>query len=160
MKSIFSNNNKVKVSDKFKSLLSNQGVLYFIFALAIGNLFYLGTSNDVMTIAVFVLTGFLTSFFSKNMIVILCVSLVVSSIIKHGISYQTAEGFSFSEGLTDDDKEKVRAAVEGLLGDSKNKKDKDEISNTKIDTSESKGNNKPKGNTVGNSEKIDADVPP
>jgi hypothetical protein len=114
MKNIFSNNSNSKFSEKFRSLLSNRGVLYILFVLAIGNLFYLGTSNDIWTIAIFVLTGFLTSFFSKNMVVILCIALVVSSIIKYGIPTESSsEGF---EGLTDNDKNKIRNAVEGLLG--------------------------------------------
>ena len=119
MKSIFANSNNSRFSDKFKSLLSNRGVLYILFALAIGNLFYLGTSNDIWTIAIFVLTGFLTSFFSKNMVVILCIALVVSSIIKYGTPKESFEGF---DGLTDTDKTKIRNAVEGLLGASSSSK--------------------------------------
>ena len=118
MKSIFSNSNKI--GDKFKTVLSNRGLLYILFALSIGNLFYLGSENDIMTIAIFILTGFLTSFFSKNMVVILCIALVVSSIIRYGVSVSSEEeGFSISEGLSPDEKDKVRAAVEGLLGDPK-----------------------------------------
>lgn len=118
MKSIFSNSNKI--GDKFKTVLSNRGLLYILFALSIGNLFYLGSENDIMTIAIFILTGFLTSFFSKNMVVILSIALVVSSIIRYGVSVSSEEeGFSISEGLSPDEKDKVRAAVEGLLGDPK-----------------------------------------
>jgi hypothetical protein len=128
MKSIFSNSNKI--GDKFKTVLTNRGLLYILFALSVGNLFYLGSENDMMTIAVFILTGFLTSFFSKNMVVILCIALVVSSIIKYGVSLSDLssekEGFTISEGLTPDEKEKVRAAVEGLLGDPKKPQKNDE----------------------------------
>jgi hypothetical protein len=161
MKNIFSNNNNSKLADKFKSLLSNRGVLYILFVLAIGNLFYLGTSNDIWTIAIFVLTGFLTSFFSKNMVVILCIALVVSSIIKYGISTKMSEGF---DGLTDGDKDKIRNAVEGLLGASKpdegskkpNKpvgesKDSELESDESFETTESnkmEGNTQTKGNSI------------
>ena len=54
------------------------------------------------------------------MVVILCIALVVSSIIRYGVSVSSEEeGFSISEGLSPDEKDKVRAAVEGLLGDPK-----------------------------------------
>ena len=149
MKNIFSNNSNGKFSEKFKSLLSNRGILYILFVLAIGNLFYLGTSNDIWTIAIFVLTGFLTSFFSKNMVVILCIALVVSSIIKYGTTNSVPEGF---EGLTDNDKNKIRNAVEGLLGASNQKKDSDETKNPDTDTDsdeafETPSSNKNGGNT-------------
>ena len=156
MKNIFSNNSNSKFSEKFRSLLSNRGVLYILFVLAIGNLFYLGTSNDIWTIAIFVLTGFLTSFFSKNMVVILCIALVVSSIIKYGTPTSSSEGF---EGLTDDDKNKIRNAVEGLLGGSSdNKKDTSDKSNDTEPEAEEAfetpasdktgGNNHSKGNSI------------
>ena len=37
-----------------------------------------------MFVTVFVLIGFITSFFSKNMLVILCIALVATNILKHG----------------------------------------------------------------------------
>lgn len=40
------------------------------------------------------LIGFLTSFFSKNMIVILCVALTLSTILKYGIKSNTLEGLT------------------------------------------------------------------
>lgn len=156
MKNIFSNNNNSKISDRFKSLLSNRGVLYFLFALAVGNLFYLGTSNDIWTIAIFVLTGFLTSFFSKNMVVILCIALAISSIIKYGTGTSSTEGF---DGLSDNDKDKIRNAVEGLLGASgktdkdKNSKDKDS-EDTSDEAFKTDGNTKPKENSVSGNTKV------
>ena len=143
MKNIFSNNNS-KASEKFKSLLSNRGILYLLFALAIGNLFYLGTSNDIWTIAIFVLTGFLTSFFSKNMVVILCIALAISSIIKYGTPTSSSEGFDIAEG----DKDKIRSAVEGLLGgSSKENKSSKESESEPDESSETPSSDKTDGNT-------------
>jgi len=128
--------------------------------LAIGNLFYLGTSNDIWTIAIFVLTGFLTSFFSKNMVVILCIALVVSSIIKYGTPKESFEGFN---GLTDNDKTKIRDAVEGLLGASPNKKKEedaktdDSASDENFESTSSNktgGNTNTKGNSVSGNAKV------
>lgn len=44
------------------------------------------------------LIGFLTSFFSKNMIVIMCVALTVSSLLQYGIRANTHEGLENKEG--------------------------------------------------------------
>jgi hypothetical protein len=75
-----------------KSILYNQGVLYFIFILALGHLFYILTTGDFFTLSIFVIIGFLTSFFSKNMVVILSLAMSVSFIFKFGTKIQ-AEGF-------------------------------------------------------------------
>jgi branched-subunit amino acid transport protein len=72
-----------------KSILYNQGVLYFIFALAVGNLLFMLLNNEFMSLAVFILVGFLTSFFSKNMVVILCVSMAVYSVLKFGTDLES-----------------------------------------------------------------------
>jgi hypothetical protein len=78
--------------------LHNQYVLYFIFFVAIGNLFLFVSSNDLMSAGVFFTAGLLTSFFSKNMVVILVTAMVVSNIIRMGVTRQR-------EGFNDDDDE-------------------------------------------------------
>lgn len=84
-----------KISQNF---LHNRFVLYFIFFLAIANLFILVFSNDFKSIGVFFLTGLLTSFFSKNMVVIMVVSMVVANIMRIGTN--SRDGFK-----GDDDEE-------------------------------------------------------
>ena len=75
-----------------KSILYNRNVLYFIFALALGYLFYMSTTYDYYSLSIFVIIGFLTSFFSKNMIVILSLAMAVSFIFKYGTKIRP-EGF-------------------------------------------------------------------
>ena len=87
--------------------------MYFIFALSFGNIVYLGSSGDFGNITIFALIGFLTTFFSKNMVVILSIALVFSSIIKYGINLKQNEGFTF----TTEDKTKIKSAINQLLGD-------------------------------------------
>jgi hypothetical protein len=65
-------------------------VLYFVFALAIVNLLNFLSDNDMISAGVFILAGILTSFFSKNMIVIFTISMVVSNIYRFG---KKKEGF-------------------------------------------------------------------
>lgn len=69
---------------KNNAILHNRVLLYFIFLVSLGNLFYLTVERDITSIVIFLLVGFLTSFFSKNMLIILFIALITSSILKHG----------------------------------------------------------------------------
>jgi hypothetical protein len=83
-----------KFSAKSQNLLQNVYVLYFVSIIAILDLFYLMISSDFLSTAIFILIGILTSFFSKNMIVILCIAAAFTNIIKYGISLGVSEGFA------------------------------------------------------------------
>lgn len=86
-----------KLNIKPNVFLNNIYILYFIFIIAVGNLFYLLIENNVVFVTVFILIGFLTSFFSKNMIVILTTTMVFTNILKYGIAIRNKEGFDDSE---------------------------------------------------------------
>ena len=75
-----------------KAILYNRNVLYFIFFLSLGYLFYILSVSDFYTFSIFVIIGFLTSFFSKNMVVILSLAMSVSFIFKYGTNIRP-EGF-------------------------------------------------------------------
>lgn len=83
------------------NILHNRFVLYFIFFLAIANLFMFIFSNDLKPIGAFFLAGLLTSFFSKNMVVIMVVSMVVANIIKIGSG--SRDGFKGDDEDEDED---------------------------------------------------------
>jgi ElaB/YqjD/DUF883 family membrane-anchored ribosome-binding protein len=104
-----------QLAARFKSLMYNRWILYFLFALSFGNIVYLGSLNDFGNIFVFALIGFLTTFFSKNMIVILCIALVFTNIIRYGTGIRY-EGFE----LTSYDKTKITNAVNALISDGDN----------------------------------------
>ncbi len=76
------------------SLLKNRWVLYFVFVLSLLQLYNFAILNEELYAAVFVLVGFLSSFFSKNMIVILCLALIVSNLLKYGAKAGHHEGFT------------------------------------------------------------------
>lgn len=78
-----------------KQLLYNKYVLIFIFILAIGNIIQFVSQGDYFSTAILILVGFLTSFFSKNMVVIMVVGMVVANILKFGtkITSPWKEGF-------------------------------------------------------------------
>ena len=67
-----------------KSLLYNKYLLYVSFAICLINLLIWMFSGEFIHVAVFLLVGFLTSYFSKNMIVILVMALVISNVFKSG----------------------------------------------------------------------------
>jgi hypothetical protein len=178
-KGVFNTYNKSKMGNNFKFLLYNRIVLYFVFILAIGNLVYLGTSNDLTTIGIFALVGFLTSFFSKNMIVILCIALVVSAISKYGTSIRVSEGMESGDLPNiklEDIKKNMGDAMNVLINGKSKKKSKDKdksnddvkaypdkpitgeessdldtFTNDKKNTDTDKGNTKVSGNSVSNS---------
>lgn len=111
---------KVNVfENKSGNLLNNRFVLYFIFFISILNLYYYAISGNYFLAIVFILVGFMTSFYSKNMIVILCISLVVSGILQYGTSV-TKEGFEEGEDNTTEEKtedvDMSNAEVEVNLG--------------------------------------------
>jgi flagellar biosynthesis GTPase FlhF len=95
----------MKVSNK-KSILHNKYILYFIFFIALGDLLILGYNNDYYSVAIFILIGFLTSFFSKNMIVIMIMAIAFTNIILiYGVD-RRIEGMTSeeTEEKTDDEK--------------------------------------------------------
>jgi hypothetical protein len=68
---------------KAQYLLHNKFVLYIVFFISIVMIFYYLVKNEINYIIVFLLVGFLTSFYSKNMIIILLLSIVITSLLKH-----------------------------------------------------------------------------
>jgi hypothetical protein len=83
-------------------VLHNRYVLYFIFFVTIGNLFLFVSSNDLMSAGVLFTAGVLTSFFSKNMVVIMVTAMVVSNIIRMGMTNRR-EGFGNDDDEDDDE---------------------------------------------------------
>lgn len=85
-----------KVQSKNHAVLHNIYILYLIFVIALGDFLYLVYTGDLYSATIFVLVGFLTYFFSKNMIVILFIALAITNIIKCGRCSE--EGFEDGEG--------------------------------------------------------------
>jgi len=83
-----------------KNLIYNKTVLYLIFIIALTNLFVIFQQNDIFSVVFFFLIGFLTTFFSKNMIVILCMCLFFTNILKYG---RSAAGHHRFEGFESED---------------------------------------------------------
>ena len=87
-----------KMNYNFNPILYNRFILYFISILALFDMIYF-LNNDIISFFTFILTGFLTSFFSKNMIVILVIALCITHVLKYGSSAYISEGL---ENIGDD----------------------------------------------------------
>ena len=73
-------------------ILHNRFVLYFVLFLALSDLLFLAMGSEFVSISIFILSGFVTSFFSKNMMVIMCVAMVITNILRYGTEIRMSEG--------------------------------------------------------------------
>ena len=90
----------------YGSLLHNCYVMYFVLFLAVADLLVLSVAREYVFILIFVLVAYLTSFFSKNMMVILVVAIVATNVLR--------SGSKFSEGLENAEEEEEEKPVENL----------------------------------------------
>ena len=67
--------------DTFKTLAQNKFVLYFISTISILNLVGYLVKNNLAAIVLFIFIGFITANFSKNMIYILLIPLVLTNLL-------------------------------------------------------------------------------
>lgn len=109
-------------------LLYNKWVLYSAFLVSIIYLLVWVVAGDIMNVVIFILIGFLTSFFSKNMVVILVFALVISNVLKFGLSIGQ-EGFEEGDENMEEETEHVKEA-EGLTEGKKNRNSKKSASGT------------------------------
>lgn len=86
----------------FNPILQSRLVLYVLFFFSVLTLFGFALNREYVFAIIFIIVGFLTSFFSKNMIVILFLALAVTNIIIQGLRGQLGSG---KEGMTDKDDE-------------------------------------------------------
>ena len=92
----------------FNPILQSRLVLYVLFFFSVLTLFGFALNREYVFAIIFIIVGFLTSFFSKNMIVILFLSLAVTNIIIQGLRGQLRkEGFEGEgEGEEKEEEEK------------------------------------------------------
>ena len=108
MKTIASKSTKFIKSFNMKSLLHNKYVLYLIVLASILNILLLANGKDFNSVVIFIIVGFLTSFFSKNMIVILLIALLFTHGIKYGNKVIRKEGLEGLEGEDGEDGEESK----------------------------------------------------
>jgi hypothetical protein len=87
-------------------ILYNKWVLYFIFIVGMYDVIHFYQRGNTVAVAIFFIVGFLTAFFSKNMIVIIVSAIAVSHIVAYG--NKMSEGFEEQEeeeGFEEEEKE-------------------------------------------------------
>ena len=94
----------LKFKYNFNPILQNQFVLYFVFLLALVEIVYFLNVWDLRSVVFFLIVGFLASFFSKNMIVILTITLALTNIMKYGVR-PAVEGMENAEKESEEEKE-------------------------------------------------------
>jgi len=88
------------VKPKPNSILYNRYVLYFVFFVALSNLFIAAFQNNYMFCTYFVLIGFILTFFNKNMLVILVLTIAFANILSVSTG-GSREGMDTKEGADD-----------------------------------------------------------
>jgi hypothetical protein len=119
------------------SILHNRTFLYIVFAFSLLNLYVFTVNREFVFITFFILFGFLTSFFSKNMVVILLLSAVLTNTIKYGSNLY--EGMENEE----DDQEEKEENMENQDDDAvaENMENNEEDKETSKDSKDSKDSN-------------------
>lgn len=74
---------------KNNSIIHNRVLLYLIFLLVLADFIFLLYENDWVSVTTMVLIGALTTTFSKNMIIVLFVAVVVTNLLKFGTNIAT-----------------------------------------------------------------------
>jgi hypothetical protein len=81
----------------FSKLLESRVILYLFVIISAVNLYTNAVTGHSMYSVIFILVSFLTTFFSKNMIVVLCIGVAVSNILKYGTQIRVEEGFESND---------------------------------------------------------------
>lgn len=92
------------------NLLTNKWALYIILILGIFDIFNFYQNGHMMSLYVFLFVGILTSFFSKNMIVVIVTSIAISHIFTYG--EKMTEGFDAEEEEEEEEKEGLEGEME------------------------------------------------
>jgi hypothetical protein len=75
-----------------KSVLQSKLLLYFLVFIAFFDFVFLSLEKDFIFAGIFIIIGFLTSFFNKNMIVILFTTVILTNILRFGKDVRVHEG--------------------------------------------------------------------
>lgn len=105
-------------------LLNNKYLLYIILFISISDLLLFLMAGDFAFAVIFILIGLITSFFSKNMIVILTSAMIFTNVLKFGSNIRKegmTDGETFKnvdlegyyEQLSDKEKEQFTNIIEG-----------------------------------------------
>jgi uncharacterized membrane protein (DUF106 family) len=110
-------------------ILTNKWVLYFIFVVGFYDVVQFYQRGNMVAFAIFFVVGFLTSFFSKNMTVIIVTAIAISHLVAYG--NRMTEGLENKDEEEEEEEEDVEEEVaEEEPEDKKVKKVKEEDKET------------------------------
>jgi hypothetical protein len=75
------------------SPFESKALLYAVFIFSLIYVFHLAFTNKFTAVSVFLLVGFISSFFTKNMIYVLGIAMVTTMILPKGVIISQFEGF-------------------------------------------------------------------
>ena len=134
-----------------KSLIHNRWVLYALCIIALVNIVMYANVKDFNSVATLLIIGFLVSFFSKNMIIILAVSIFATYALNYVSSSSFTEGArNMKEGVdekTDDEEDKKEDKKEDDT-EEKKEEDEEESSSSSVDDIASGESSKAESNTA------------
>jgi hypothetical protein len=110
-------NKNIKLNNNYSSILENRIVLYFLCFMAIIDVMYFSMTNDIRSLITLLIVGLLTTFFNKNMIVVLVLALTVTHVLKYGTN--VSEGMTNGGGKNNREgmKETIDAALKQVSED-------------------------------------------
>ena len=91
--------------NKSINVLTNKWILYAVLFISIVDLFNFYSKGDTIAIAIFFVAGFLTTYFSKNMLVILIIAIAITHIARFGSNATSNASFEGMETEEDDEDE-------------------------------------------------------
>ncbi len=109
------------------SILHNRVLLYALLAVALIDVLYLLNTRDFTSVIVFILVAVLTTFFSKNMIIVLFVAICITYMLKHTKSLEGLEDMEEGEDEEIEDEnfeekekeEEIEVSTEQMTGEMK-----------------------------------------
>lgn len=110
-------NKNIKLNNNYSSILENRIVLYLLCFMAIIDVMYFSMTNDIRSLVTLLIVGLLTTFFNKNMIVVLVLALTVTHVLKYGTN--VSEGMTNGGGKNSREgmKETIDAALKQVSED-------------------------------------------
>ena len=108
-------------------ILRSKILLYIVVFIAIFNILNYAMKIDYMYVLVFLIIGYLTSFYSKNMNVVLLISIAATNVLKYGSKVRLSEGLDNIDDNTKDASDIV-SSVKDVVKDKDKKNVVDNLS--------------------------------
>ena len=108
-----------------KKILNNVPLLYVVLIATISDLLYMVSVGSNFNVIIFILVAYVTSLFSKNMMVILLVALALTNIYELGKKIVLKEGFEEKEDEDGDKDVSEESNSDDSNSDEKNDENKD-----------------------------------